>query len=68
MEDIQCHPWFTVERHFDLTLLPKPPTSEEIRLLFKSSPLFDERILETLKVLWSDLSKTDIINALLNDE
>ncbi|KAI9284470.1 kinase-like domain-containing protein [Umbelopsis sp. AD052] len=68
MEDIQSHAWFTVEKHYDLTLLPQPPAPEEIGMPLKASAQMDERILETLKVLWSDLSKQDILNALLSNE
>ncbi|CAM0142436.1 unnamed protein product [Umbelopsis sp. WA50703] len=68
MEDIQAHPWFTMENHIDINLLPKPPTFEDIVMPFRNPNQFDDRIIETLKVLWSDLSKNDIINALLKDE
>lgn len=68
MEDIQSHSWFTTEKHYDLTLLPQPPTPEEIGMPLKACAQMDERVLETLKVLWSDLSKQDILNALLSTE
>jgi hypothetical protein len=68
MEDIQAHPWFTMENHIDINLLPKPPTFEDIVMPFRNPNQFDDRIIETLKVLWSDLSKNDITNALLKDE
>lgn len=68
MENIQNHPWFVAERYFNLELLPKPPTPEEIGMPLKSSSQMDDRILETLKVLWNDLSKKEIMDALLNDQ
>ncbi|KAG2184797.1 hypothetical protein INT43_000710, partial [Umbelopsis isabellina] len=68
MEDIQSHPWFTVEIHVDVNLLPKPPTFADVILPFKNPNQFDDRIIETLRILWSDLSKDDIISALLKEE
>lgn len=68
MESIQSHPWFTAEIHVDINLLPKPPTFADIIMPFKNSNQFDDRIIETLRVLWSDLSNADIMNALLKEE
>lgn len=68
MEDIQSHSWFTEEKYYNLSLLPRPPTPDEIGMPLKSSSQMDDRIMETLKVLWNDLSKGEIMDALLSDE
>ncbi|KAI8972483.1 kinase-like domain-containing protein [Pilobolus umbonatus] len=68
MKQVQTHPWFTVDPPPNLTKLPDPPTATEIGRPVASMSEIDERILETLKVLWTDLSTESMISALLNTE
>ncbi|KAI7901758.1 kinase-like domain-containing protein [Cokeromyces recurvatus] len=68
MSQVQSHPWFTVDPPPNITTLPDPPTAEEIGRPIASSSEIDDRILETLKVLWTDLSTENVIKALLNSE
>lgn len=68
MKQVQNHPWFTVDPPPNLTTLPDPPTAAEIGRPVASAAEIDDRILETLKVLWTDLSTESVIDALLNSE
>ncbi|KAI9263577.1 kinase-like domain-containing protein [Helicostylum pulchrum] len=68
MKQVQNHPWFTVDPPPNLTTLPDPPTATEIGRPVANAAEIDDRILETLKVLWTDLSAEKVIGALLNSE
>jgi hypothetical protein len=68
MKEVQVHPWFTKDPPPNLTTLPDPPTASEIGHPVSSVTEIDDRILETLKVLWSDLSTEQVLTALLNSE
>ncbi|KAI8968159.1 kinase-like domain-containing protein [Mycotypha africana] len=66
MQQVQEHPWFVCEQPPNPSKLPDPPSAEEIGRPVSSVNDIDNRILETLKVLWSDLSTEQVIKALLN--
>lgn len=68
MKEVQSHPWFTVDPPPNLTTLPDPPTAEEIGRPVENLSEIDDRILETLKVLWTELSTDKILEALLNSD
>ncbi|KAI8878199.1 Pkinase-domain-containing protein [Backusella circina FSU 941] len=68
MWQIQQHPWFKEDPPPNPTTLPNPPTESEIGRPVGSIEDIDDRILETLKVLWTDLSTNKVIEALLNSE
>jgi hypothetical protein len=68
MKEVQSHPWFTMDQPPNLTTLPDPPTAEEIGRPVQNASEIDDRILETLKVLWTDLSPDRVVRALLNSE
>lgn len=62
------HPWFTVDTLPKATVLPDPPTALEIGRPVVNVSEVDDRILETLKALWTDLSTNQILDALLSSE
>jgi hypothetical protein len=68
MKQVQSHPWFTADLPPNPTTLPDPPTAAEIGRPVASAAEIDDRILETLKVLWTDLSDEKVVDALLNSE
>jgi hypothetical protein len=68
MKQVQSHPWFTVDPPPNPTTLPDPPTAAEIGRPVSHVSEIDDRILETLKVLWAELSTDKIVEALLNSE
>ncbi|KAG1351972.1 hypothetical protein G6F62_002832 [Rhizopus arrhizus] len=68
MKEVQSHPWFTVDPPPNLTTLPDPPTATEIGRPVGHISEVDDRILETLKVLWTELSTEKILEALLNTD
>ncbi|KAI8880668.1 Pkinase-domain-containing protein [Backusella circina FSU 941] len=68
MQQIQSHPWFTADPPPNPTTLPDPPTAAQIGRPVASAVEIDDRILETLKVLWTDLSDEKVVDALLNTE
>ncbi|KAI8049145.1 kinase-like domain-containing protein [Gilbertella persicaria] len=68
MKQVQSHPWFIIDPPPNLTTLPDPPTAKEIGRPVASVSEIDDRILETLKVLWTDLSTEQVVHALLNSE
>lgn len=68
MKEVQSHPWFTVDPPPNLTTLLDPPTATEIGRPVGHISEVDDRILETLKVLWTELSTEKILEALLNTE
>ncbi|KAL9556857.1 hypothetical protein MBANPS3_001679 [Mucor bainieri] len=68
MKQVQSHPWFTKDPPPNLTTLPDPPTAAEIGRPVANAAEIDDRILETLKVLWTDLSTEKVVGALLNSE
>ncbi|KAI8367876.1 kinase-like domain-containing protein [Choanephora cucurbitarum] len=68
MKQVQSHPWFVLDPPPNLLTLPDPPTAGEIGRPISNASEIDERILETLKVLWTDLSTEKVIEALLNSE
>lgn len=68
MKEVQTHPWFTADPPPNPSILPDPPTASEIGRPVADASEIDERLLETLKVLWTDLSTEEVIEALLNDE
>ncbi|CEP19895.1 hypothetical protein [Parasitella parasitica] len=68
MKQVQSHPWFTKDPPPNMTTLPDPPTATEIGRPVASVSEIDDRILETLKVLWTDLSTEKVVGALLNSE
>jgi hypothetical protein len=68
MKQVQSHPWFTEDPPPNPTTLPDPPTAAEIGRPVASAAEIDDRILETLKVLWTDLSDENVVDALLNSE
>lgn len=68
MKQVQSHPWFIKDPPPNLTTLPDPPTATEIGRPVANASEIDDRILETLKVLWTDLSTEKVVGALLNSE
>ncbi|CEG67504.1 Putative CAMK/CAMKL protein kinase [Rhizopus microsporus] len=68
MKQVQSHPWFTADPPPNPTTLPDPPTAAEIGRPVSHVSEIDDRILETLKVLWAELSTDKIVEALLNSE
>ncbi|KAI8388541.1 kinase-like domain-containing protein [Radiomyces spectabilis] len=68
MKDVQEHPWFTSDPLPDVSLLPSPPTAEEIGRPVASVNDIDDRLLDTLKVLWTEWTSEAIIDSLLNEE
>ncbi|KAF7722438.1 hypothetical protein EC973_003140 [Apophysomyces ossiformis] len=68
MTEVQAHPWFTADPPVNPTILPDPPTAEEIGRPVTDASEIDDRILETLKDLWTDLTEEQVKEALLNDE
>ncbi|KAI9320227.1 kinase-like domain-containing protein [Dichotomocladium elegans] len=65
---VQEHPWFKIDTPLNPSILPDPPTAEEIGRPVSDSSKIDDRLLETLKVLWSDLSAEQVVEALLNEK
>lgn len=68
MKQVQEHPWFNEEPAPNPSILPDPPSASEIGRPVSDASEIDERLLETLKVLWTDLTTEQVIDALLNDE
>ncbi|KAL0077032.1 kinase-like domain-containing protein [Phycomyces blakesleeanus] len=68
MKQVQDHPWFTVDPPENPSTLPDPPTAEEIGRPVSDASEIDDRILATLKDLWTDLTAENVIEALLNKE
>ncbi|CAO3610669.1 unnamed protein product [Cunninghamella echinulata] len=68
MEQVQSHPWFTAEKPENPSFLPDPPTAEEIGSPVSNASEIDDRILATLKDLWTDLTTDQVVDALLNKE
>ncbi|KAG0746192.1 hypothetical protein G6F26_001921 [Rhizopus arrhizus] len=68
MKQVQSHPWFTVDTLPNATVLPDPPTALEIGRPVDNASEVDDRILETLKALWTDLSTNQILDALLSSD
>ncbi|KAI9275312.1 kinase-like domain-containing protein [Sporodiniella umbellata] len=68
MKEVQSHPWFIVDPPPNPTTLPDPPTAAEIGRPVSHTSEVDDRILETLKVLWTELSTEKILEALLNSD
>ncbi|KAI9487825.1 MAG: kinase-like domain-containing protein [Benjaminiella poitrasii] len=68
MKQLQSHPWFTFDPPPNITTLPDPPTAAEIGKPVEHESEIDDRILKTLKVLWTDLSTEKVVEALLNPE
>ncbi|KAI8138547.1 kinase-like domain-containing protein [Fennellomyces sp. T-0311] len=68
MKEVQQHPWFTADPPLNPSILPDPPTAAEIGRPVSDPSEIDDRLLETLKVLWTDLSSEKVIQALLNEE
>ncbi|KAI9317473.1 kinase-like domain-containing protein [Dichotomocladium elegans] len=68
MSQIQQHPWFTEVPPPNPCVLPDPPTAAEIGRPVSCREEIDERLLESLKVLWTDNTTEQVIHALLNDE
>ncbi|KAI8376998.1 kinase-like domain-containing protein [Blakeslea trispora] len=68
MKQVQSHPWFIIDPPPNMLTLPDPPTAREIGKPISNASEIDDRILETLKVLWTDLSTEKVIEALLNSE
>ncbi|KAI9304554.1 kinase-like domain-containing protein [Cunninghamella echinulata] len=68
MEQVQAHPWFTAEKPENPSFLPDPPTAEEIGSPVSNASEIDDRILATLKDLWTDLTTDQVVDALLNKE
>ncbi|KAG0172611.1 hypothetical protein DFQ28_010187 [Apophysomyces sp. BC1034] len=68
MTQVQTHPWFTADPPLNPSILPDPPTAEEIGRPVTDASEIDDRILATLKDLWTDLTAEKVMEALLNDE
>ena len=68
MKEVQQHPWFTTDTPLNPSILPDPPTATEIGRPVSDTSEIDDRLLETLKVLWTDLTTEQVIEALLNEE
>ncbi|KAG2224243.1 hypothetical protein INT45_000274 [Circinella minor] len=68
MKEVQQHPWFTTDPPLNPSILPDPPTAKEIGRPVSDTSEIDDRLLETLKVLWTDLTTEQVIEALLNEE
>ncbi|KAI9028167.1 kinase-like domain-containing protein [Phycomyces nitens] len=68
MKQVQEHPWFTIDPPANPSTLPDPPTAEEIGRPVSDASEIDDRILATLKDLWTDLTAENVIEALLNKE
>lgn len=68
MKQVQQHPWFTADPPINPSILPDPPTASEIGRPVSDASEIDDRLLETLKVLWTDLSSEEVLKALLNEE
>ena len=68
MKEVQQHPWFTADPPPNPSILPDPPTAADIGRPVSDPSKIDDRLLETLKVLWTDLSTEQVIDALLNEE
>ncbi|KAI9497592.1 kinase-like domain-containing protein [Zychaea mexicana] len=68
MKEVQQHPWFTADLPPNPSILPDPPTATEIGRPVSDPTEIDDRLLETLKVLWTDLTTEQVVEALLNEE
>ncbi|KAG1051209.1 hypothetical protein G6F43_006565 [Rhizopus delemar] len=68
IKQMLSHPWFTVDTLPNATVLPDPPTALEIGRPVVNVSEVDDRILETLKALWTDLSTNQILDALLSSD
>ncbi|ORX51587.1 Pkinase-domain-containing protein, partial [Hesseltinella vesiculosa] len=68
IQQVQLHPWFTVVPPAHPSILPDPPTSNEIGCPIHNRHEIDDRILATLRDLWTDLSQEQVIQALLSSE
>ncbi|ORY96938.1 hypothetical protein BCR43DRAFT_474942 [Syncephalastrum racemosum] len=68
MKEVQDHPWFMADPPENPSILPDPPTASEIGRPVANASEIDDRLLETLKVLWTDVSTEQLTEALLNDE
>ncbi|CAO3596498.1 unnamed protein product [Absidia cylindrospora] len=68
MTEVQVHPWFVVDIPSIPYTLPDPPTAKEIGRRLANESEIDDRILSTLKDLWTDLPSAKVIEALLNEE
>ena len=68
MKQVQDHPWFMADPPENPSTLPDPPTASEIGRPVASASEIDDRLLESLKVLWTDVSAEQLIEALLNDQ
>ncbi|KAI8968362.1 hypothetical protein BDF20DRAFT_177117 [Mycotypha africana] len=68
MQQIMSHPWFRETPPLNISTLPVPPTEKEIGRPVHDASEIDDRILETIKFLWSESSNENVIRALLQKE
>ncbi|ORZ08328.1 kinase-like domain-containing protein [Absidia repens] len=68
MTEVQAHPWFKVDIPLTPCILPSPPSAGEIGKKLADEDEIDGRILATLQDLWTDLSSTQLIETLQNEE
>ncbi|KAI8068313.1 kinase-like domain-containing protein, partial [Gongronella butleri] len=68
MQQVQLHEWFTAMPPSNPAILPDPPSKDEIGRPVRCKADIDDRILATLRDLWTELTVEQVIDALLSDE
>ncbi|KAI8144169.1 kinase-like domain-containing protein [Fennellomyces sp. T-0311] len=68
MEQIMAHPWFRETKPHNKNSLPTPPSPSEIGRPISDPSEIDDRILETIKFLWSESRDDAVIRALISNE
>ena len=63
-----AHPWFRESKPKNINTLPTPPSPSEIGRPINDPSDIDDRILETIKFLWSEPRDEAIIRALISNE